>query len=105
MTCGELLREISFDLYERYVLLEHIGKLFREGDSKYRVLDIGGHTPALWPGFTSLAAALIPDATVVVVDTLGTPGLQNYVQANGWHLPFRDGTFDLVCSLDILEHV
>jgi GT2 family glycosyltransferase len=105
MTCGELLREISFDLYERYVLLEHIGKLFREGDSKYRVLDIGGHTPALWPGFTSLAAALIPDATVVVVDTHGTPGLQNYVQANGWHLPFRDGTFDLVCSLDILEHV
>ena len=48
---------------------------------------------------------MIPGATVAVVDIVPTPGLQNYVQASGVQLPFRDGAFDLVCSLDTLEHI
>jgi GT2 family glycosyltransferase len=99
------LEEISFDLYERYILLEHIGKLFRPPGSAYTVLDVGGHTGAFWPGFPSLAGALIPDATVSVVDMLPAAELQNYVRASGVQLPFRDGAFDLVCSLDTLEHI
>ena len=105
MTGGGHLQEIAFDLYERYILLEQIGELFRPGNSPYQVLDVGGHTPALWPGFSSLAGALIPDACVAVVDTLPGGGLRNYVRASGVRLPFRDGAFDLVCSLDTLEHV
>jgi glycosyltransferase involved in cell wall biosynthesis len=99
------LKEISFDLYERYVLLGQIEKIFRSPGSAYRVLDVGGHTPAFWPGFPSLAGALIPDATVAVVDVLPKADLKNYVQASGLRLPFRDGAFDLVCSLDTLEHI
>ena len=68
MTEGGRLKEIAFDLYERYILLEHIGKLFRPRESTYNVLDVGGHTPAFWPGFLSLAGVLIPDAKVTVVD-------------------------------------
>jgi GT2 family glycosyltransferase len=105
MTEGSRLKEISFDLYERYILLEAIGKLFRPAESTYRVLDVGGHTPAFWPGFPSLAGVLIPDARVAVADMISTGGLQDYVQASGVHLPFPDGTFDLVCSLDTLEHI
>ena len=105
MTGGGRLAEIAFDLYERYILLEHIGKLFRPGESTYNVLDVGGHTAAFWPGFSSLAGVMIPGATVAVVDIVPTPGLQNYVQASGVQLPFRDGAFDLVCSLDTLEHI
>jgi GT2 family glycosyltransferase len=99
------LKEIAFDLYERYILLEHVGKLFRPGDSPYNVLDVGGHTEKFWPGFSSLAGVLIPGAQVAVVDLISTAGLQNYIQASGVQLPFRDGAFDLVCSLDTLEHV
>ena len=99
------LKEIAFDLYERYILLEHIGKLFRPGESPYNVLDVGGHTETFWPGFSSLAGVLIPGARVAVVDLIPTAGLQNYIQASGVQLPFRDGAFDLVCSLDTLEHV
>jgi len=99
------LKEIAFDLYERYILLEHIGKLFRPGESPYNVLDVGGHTEKFWPGFSSLAGVLITDARVAVVDIIPTAGLQNYIQASGVQLPFRDGAFDLVCSLDTLEHV
>jgi GT2 family glycosyltransferase len=105
MTAGERLQEIAFDLYERYVLLEHVGKLFRPAESTYKVLDVGGHTEAFWPGFPSLAGFLIPAAKVSVVDMIPTAALQNYVQASGVQLPFRDGAFDLVCSLDTLEHI
>ncbi|MGC9947964.1 MAG: glycosyltransferase [Bryobacteraceae bacterium] len=99
------LKRISFDLYERYILLDRIGKLFRPGGSTYHVLDVGGHTEPFWPGFPSLAGALIPDAQVAVVDMIPTAGLRNYVRASGVRLPFRDGAFDLVCSLDTLEHI
>jgi len=101
----EQLQYLSFDLYERYILLQQIEKLFRPPASPYRVLDVGGHTPAFWPGFPSLAGALIPDANVAVVDILPQADLRNYVRASGLHLPFPDETFDLVCSLDTLEHV
>jgi len=105
MTASGRLREIAFDLYERYILLEHIGKLFRPDGSTYNVLDVGGHTEAYWPGFPSLAGVLIPDANVTVVDMLPAAELRNYVRASGVQLPFRDGAFDLVCSLDTLEHI
>lgn len=105
MTGGGRLKEISFDIYERYILLEHIGKLFRPDESRYNVLDAGGHTTAFWPGFSSLAGVLIPGARVTVVDIIPTAELQDCVQANGVQLPFRDGAFDLVCSLDTLEHI
>jgi len=97
--------ELSFDLYERYALLDRIGPFFRPLNEPYRVLDVGGRTPAFWPGFTSLAGAFIPEARVTVVDVGPAAGLENYVQASGMQLPFRDGTFDLVCSLDTLEHI
>ncbi len=105
MTHAQRLREISFDLYERYILLERIAQLFRPDRTPYRVLDVGGHTEAFWPGFPSLAGAVIPDASVVVVDVMSEAELQNYVRASGVELPFRDQTFDLVCSLDTLEHI
>lgn len=105
MTQSEQLREISFNLYERYILLERIGKLFRPAESRYRVLDVGGHTPAFWSGFSSLTGVLIPDADVTVVDMQPAADLKNYVRSSGFALPFRDGTFDLVCSLDTLEHI
>jgi hypothetical protein len=70
MTHAQRLREISFDLYERYILLERIAQLFRPDRTPYRVLDVGGHTEAFWPGFPSLAGAVIPDASVAVVDTM-----------------------------------
>lgn len=105
MTDAADLKDISFDLYERYVLLAHIGEYFRPAGPVYKVLDVGGHTEAFWPGFPSLAGALIPAASVAVVDMIPTSDLQNYIRASGVHLPFRDGAFDLVCSLDTLEHL
>ena len=105
MTQDELLRGISFDLYERYRLLEPIAKLFRPSGSTYKVLDVGGHTPASGQDFRLWPVPTIPDADVTVVDMHLTAELRNYVQASGTALPFRDGAFDLVCSLDTLKHI
>ena len=99
------LKEVSFDLYERYILLDRIGEFFRPPERPYRVLDVGGHTPAFWPGFSSMAGVVIPDANVTVVDTFSRAELRNYVQASRLRLPFADDTFDLACSLDTLEHL
>jgi GT2 family glycosyltransferase len=105
VTPPDRLGELAFDLYERYVLLERIGELFRPRDGGYQVLDVGGHTPVFWPGFPSMAGAILPNACVTVADILPNCGLRNYVQASGVQLPFRDHSFDLVCSLDTLEHI
>jgi glycosyltransferase involved in cell wall biosynthesis len=105
MPDSERLKELAFDFYERYILLEPIGNLFRPQGSPYKVLDVGGCTPVFWPGFPSMAAHLIPNAAVAVVDLIPDSGLRNYVRASGLQLPFADGTFDLVCSLDTLEHL
>jgi len=105
MNVADRLQELAFDFYQRYILLERIEKLFRPREGGYRVLDVAGHTAAFWPGFPSIAGALIPDAGVTVVDVLPQAELRNYVRASGLRLPFRDGSFDLVCSLDTLEHV
>lgn len=105
MSESERLHELSFDLYERYAVLNQIGSLFRPKETPYRVLDVGGHTEAFWPGFPSLAGAMIPDAQATVIDVIPRSELQRYVRGSGTRLPFRDGSFDLVCALDTLEHI
>lgn len=60
------------------------------------MLDVGGY-PGLIKDF------LNKDETVVV-DILPSDEL-NYIQTDGSSLPFKANSFDLVCSLDTLEHV
>ena len=102
---GSGVEEIPFDLFERYALVERIGALFRPGKSTYYVLDAGGYPAPLRVGLSSLTGALIPDAKVTVAHAGPGAGLRNYVQASGVQLPFRDGAFDLVCSLDTLDQL
>ena len=76
--------DIPFDLYERYVLLDGIGRFFRPAQVTYTVLDVSAGDSA--------AGALIPDAAVTVCGT-------------ATDLPFADDAFDLVCCLDALTDI
>jgi SAM-dependent methyltransferase len=87
--------ELSFDQYQRYKMVEELVGLIREG-RRLRILDVGGH-----PGFISI---VLPEDDTFVLDTLPPEGL-NYTQGDGARLPFMSNSFDLVVSIDTLEHI
>jgi SAM-dependent methyltransferase len=96
----ENLRRLPFDHYARYQLAADVVAASHDGDQP-RVLDVGGGPGSL--------AAFLPDALVVASDLnfpshwhVAAPSL---VLADGAALPFADRSFDVVVSLDTLEHV
>ena len=95
------LLDLPFDQYSRHRIVQIVANHVRESQQRSRleVLDVGGF-PCLTPQF-------LPEDRVVVIDLVAgeTDGLATYVQADGTALPFRDRNFDLVVSLDSLEHV
>lgn len=105
LEADERLKSLPFDLYQRYRVLRRAGPLFATPDSRLRVLDVGGSTPVLWDGFRSLAREMLPESQAIVVDTAQAGGLDSYLRASAAKLPFPDGSFDLVCSFDVLEHL
>jgi len=87
--------EQPFDQYQRYKMVEELAGLIRHG-RRLRVLDVGGH-----PGFI---ADFLPEDDTFILDMLPFEGL-NYVQGDGARLPFDNDSFDLVVSIDALEHI
>jgi len=98
------LHTLPFDLYERYSIAASLISSLRRGAS-CSVLDVGGHSSVLWPGFPSLVSAFVPDARAFVIDLHREPGLTNYAVGSGAMLPFKDETFDFVLAQDTLEHI
>lgn len=94
------LRRLPFDHFARYQLAAEVVELTRPLGAS-RVLDIGGGPGSL--------AAFRPTDRIISSD-LHMPSqwhaaAPDLVLADGAQLPFADGTFDLVVTLDTLEHV
>jgi len=87
--------ELPFDQYQRYkVAADLVAELKVKPGS--RILEVGGA-----PGPIE---AFLADHEVIVTDLNGKkPG--RYAIADGSRLPFADQSFDVVISLDTLEHV
>lgn len=97
---AEHLRRLPFDHFARYQLAAEVIDLTRRGGPQ-RVLDIGGGPGSL--------AAFCPSDQIVSSD-LHLPShwhaaAPDLVLADGAQLPFADATFDVVVTLDTLEHV
>jgi hypothetical protein len=87
--------ELPFDQYQRYKMVEELTELIRDG-RQLRILDVGGHP--------RLIADFLPEDDTFILDVQPSEGL-HCVQGDGARLPFRDGSFDLVVSVDTLEHI
>jgi hypothetical protein len=102
------LADLPFDQYTRHRIVQRVADAVRADLQKasLEILDVGGY-PCLTPHF-------VPTDRVRVVDVVPpTQGADHaaaateppYICADGAALPFVDGAFDLVVSLDSLEHV
>lgn len=96
---AESLKRLPFDYYGRYRLAAEV--VTATTGPGARVLDVGGGPGAL--------AAFVEERSVVAcdlrVETDPRVAATTLVLADGASLPFADGSFDVVVSLDTLEHV
>ncbi len=88
--------KLPFDQYQRYRVACDAIEAVREEGEKLTVLDVGGS-----PG---LALDFLPKDRVFVIDrTDASKG--PFIRGDGTAMPFRDRAFDVVMSVDVLEHI
>ena len=93
---ADQLLELPFDQYQRYRLLAEVVEVLRPAGRALHILEVGGFPPRL--------DRFLPQDEILVADR-PAGGAARYLQADGTRLPFGDREFDLVASLDTLEHV
>lgn len=92
---GEAALQLPFDQYQRYSgAARAVAGLM--GDAPYSMLEVGGA-----PGFPEL---FFTPERLAVVDRFGHHE-GNFLVVDGARLPFDDESFDVVVTLDTLEHV
>jgi len=91
------VRDLPFDLYTRNAIISKLVAAIRDRKS-LDVLDVGGKNGRLRDFF--------PEDNVFVLDVLPpSPGEDNYVHGSVLTPPFQDGSFDVVVSSDVFEHI
>jgi hypothetical protein len=99
--------DVPFDQYQRYRITAVLAAAARQshaGGEAPRLLDVGGHFRDMYGGNRRPIREFVTGWDTITVD-LPDSDLPGYVRARGDWLPFADGTFDLVSSVDVLEHV
>ena len=98
-------RSMPFDQYGRYHMLREAVEACRAqlGVGRLSVLDVGGFYED--NGAPTLPITrFLPQDDVTVLDVVDCD-LPGYIKGDGTALEFRDASFDLVVSVDTLEHI
>jgi hypothetical protein len=99
--------DVPFDQYQRYRVTAEIARALEatlEFGHPPSALDVGGYFTDLDGRPRRPICEFLPEWRTVTVDLLHS-ALDRYVRARGDALPFADASFDLVSSVDVLEHV
>lgn len=100
------LLNMPFDQFQRYRAVEEIIQIIKSetGKKRLNILDVGGYYKDAGGRDTFPLKAFLPKDRITVID-LADCRLSGYVQGNATAMPFRRGSFDVLTSLDVLEHI
>ncbi|MEO7066645.1 MAG: methyltransferase domain-containing protein [Rhodanobacter sp.] len=90
------LESIAFDHYQRYAAATALVRALEMPRST--VLEVGANRQRLLADF-------LTDSTLIFSDLFAQLGSDDFVQADASALPFENAKFDVVVSLDVLEHM
>ncbi len=84
---------------EHAIRYQPVLKELKNRPSSYQILEVGS-------GVLGLSRYIKREISGVDINTKGPRyGHMRLINANAWELPFNDGAFDLVVSMDMLEHI
>jgi SAM-dependent methyltransferase len=89
--------DLPFDQYQRYRIVADVVELLRGGSNPLRILDVGG-------GEGTILKFLSEDQ-LTVLDQFDAEGVPGFIKGEATALPFEDGAFDYVTSVDVYEHI
>jgi hypothetical protein len=89
--------DLPFDQYQRYRIVADAVELLREDSNPLRILDVGGGQGVILDFFS--------EDRVTILDQFDAGGVPGFVRGDATALPFEDGAFDYVTSVDVYEHI
>lgn len=88
-----------------HILLNLIRREFNHRSEGIRALDVGCGTGTMLGYLESFGPAFGVDCSAEAIRFCQSRGRNQLVQSFATALPYKDESFDLVCALDLLEHV
>jgi hypothetical protein len=89
--------DLPFDQYQRYRIVADAVELLREDSNPLRILDVGGGEGVILD--------FLSEDRVTILDRFDAEGVPGFVKGDATALPFEDGAFDYVTSVDVYEHI
>jgi len=95
---SDRLLRLDFDQYTRNFLITNFIEGVREGDKKFKVLDVGGRNGRF--------CDFLPNDEIYILDIRGSEANEkNFYVGSILNPPFSSERFDIVLSTDVLEHI
>lgn len=90
--------KLSFDQYQRYRIVTDAMEKLRENDTPLEILDAGGGD--------GIILNFLPGDRITILDqTEPEHEVPGFVQGDATAMPFEDGAYDYVVSVDVYEHI
>jgi SAM-dependent methyltransferase len=88
---------LPFDRYQRYRIVADVIERIREGPDPLQILDVGGGEGTI--------LNFLPEDRITILDHSDAGDVPGFVRGDATALPFEDGSFDYVASVDVYEHI